>query len=59
MLIELRENVLQFTRSGSLIALSGILDRQADDVRLAYSGSVDWQETRHREGWVLLVGRRR
>lgn len=58
-LIDLAPEVLKLLRPGGRLALSGILERQAEDVREAYRAAVDWQETRAHDGWVLLVGRKR
>lgn len=41
------------------VALSGILEPQAEEVRSAYTGQFDIEVTDREEGWVLLTGRRR
>lgn len=58
-LIDLAPQVVQFLASGGAIALSGILDRQAEEVRSGYAPWVDWTETRGQDGWVCLIGRKR
>jgi ribosomal protein L11 methyltransferase len=58
-LIDLAGEVVQCLAPGGAIALSGILDRQAEDVRSRYRQWIDWSETREHDGWVCLVGRRR
>jgi ribosomal protein L11 methyltransferase len=47
------------TQAGGLIALSGILDIQADSVRDAYAPWVDLAIHENDGGWVLMTGRRR
>lgn len=47
------------TAPGGLIALSGILAPQADEVRDAYSPWFDMHTTTAEEEWVLLAGSRR
>lgn len=44
---------------GARIALSGILDAQADEVAQAYSRWHDMSVPLHEEGWALVAGRRR
>jgi ribosomal protein L11 methyltransferase len=46
------------TRVGGRIALSGILDAQADDVAAAYKPWFTLAVWRRRDGWVLLAGER-
>lgn len=47
------------TRSGGQIVVSGILERQADEVASAYREWFDIEMPQHDEGWVLLVGVKR
>ncbi|MFM0874725.1 50S ribosomal protein L11 methyltransferase, partial [Klebsiella pneumoniae] len=42
-----------------LLALSGILAEQAEEVRAAYSAHFDLDPTAEREGWIRISGRRR
>lgn len=44
---------------GARIALSGILEAQADDVARAYQPWIDMKIADHDDGWVLLAGARR
>lgn len=44
---------------GGRLALSGILESQADQVRAAYAPDIELQVGGTREGWVLLEGVRR
>ena len=44
---------------GRRLALSGILDEQAEEVMQAYRPWLDMRIGRHEEGWVLLEGVRR
>ena len=46
------------TRVGGLLALSGILEEQADAVTLAYAPWMDLAIAGREAGWVLLAGRR-
>ncbi|HEY4997552.1 MAG TPA: 50S ribosomal protein L11 methyltransferase [Usitatibacter sp.] len=46
------------TQSGGMIALSGILEEQADEVRDAYSAWARLEVASREGGWVLLAGRR-
>ena len=47
------------TAPGGLIALSGILAPQAEEVRDAYRPWFDMHTTEHEDEWVLLAGRKR
>lgn len=49
----------QLTRQGGRIALSGILEGQAEQVRAAYRPAFELTVGSAREGWVLLEGVRR
>lgn len=57
-LIDLRDDVLPLLQVGGYIVLSGILERQQDEVRKAYEEWVEWISVEHLDGWVLLVGTR-
>jgi ribosomal protein L11 methyltransferase len=46
------------TQPGGLIALSGILDEQADEVRGAYAPWARLGVDSRQDGWVLLAGKR-
>jgi ribosomal protein L11 methyltransferase len=45
-------------RAGGRVLLSGILDGQADEVRNAYAGCVDFEAPVVRDTWVRLTGTR-
>ena len=47
------------TRAGGWIALSGILEQQAEGVAAAYAPWADMAVAREDGGWVLLTGRKR
>jgi ribosomal protein L11 methyltransferase len=47
-----------FLHVGSRLALSGILERQADDVIATYAPWIKLTISDHSEGWVLLTGQR-
>jgi ribosomal protein L11 methyltransferase len=58
-LIELAPELCARTRSGGRLALAGVLDLQAEEVRATYAPNFD-MEIHEREGdWVLLEGLRR
>ena len=58
-LIELAPELCARTRSGGRLALAGVLDLQAEEVRAAYAPNFD-MGVHEREGdWVLLEGLRR
>lgn len=56
-LVELAPELTRRLRPGGRIALSGVLDEQAEPVRNAYAADFAL-ETRERDGWVLLAGRK-
>lgn len=58
-LIELAAHLVQQLAVGGRIVLSGILDRQADEVRAAYQPWIDFDPDVQREGWSRLSGVRR
>lgn len=55
-LVELAPQLIQHTRSGGRIALSGILAEQAQQVRDAYSTAFDLAPTAEKDGWVCISG---
>ena len=57
-LVELAPVLSALTIPGGILALSGILEAQADEVAGAYRGAFDMQARGEREGWVRLEGRR-
>ncbi|MFM2399425.1 MAG: hypothetical protein RL341_1582 [Pseudomonadota bacterium] len=46
-------------RTGQMLVLSGILERQADEITAAYAPWIDMQVWRAHDGWVCMVGRAR
>jgi ribosomal protein L11 methyltransferase len=45
-------------KPGGQLVLSGVLERQADEVAQAYAPWLSLEVWRAREGWVCLHGRR-
>ncbi len=58
-LVELAPAIAAATRAGGAVVLSGLLTGQAGAVTAAYAPWFDMQGPRQRDGWALLVGRRR
>ena len=58
-LIVLAPLVADLTLAGGALALSGILEEQADEVRDAYAAWYDFEPAHDEAGWVLLSGVRR
>jgi ribosomal protein L11 methyltransferase len=58
-LIELAPELAARTRAGGRIALSGILDSQAEEVRCAYMAAFDMTIGEQEEGWALVHGVRK
>ena len=48
-----------FSRAGGRIALSGILETQAEEVAAAYAPYFSMRIERTREGWALVQGMRK
>jgi ribosomal protein L11 methylase PrmA len=61
-LVELAEPIAKYVKSGCLLALSGILSEQIDDVLTAYSPWIDFDEAVEMEQsghiWARLTGRK-
>lgn len=55
-LVELAPQLINYTRPGGRIALSGILAEQAQEVRDAYSQHFDLAPTVDKDGWVCISG---
>ncbi len=55
-LVQLAPQLIQHTRSGGRIALSGILAEQAQEVRDAYSSAFALAPTAEKDGWVCISG---
>jgi ribosomal protein L11 methyltransferase len=58
-LVALAPAIAAATRAGGAVVLSGLLAGQTDAVTAAYAPWFDMEVPRHRDGWALLVGRRR
>ncbi len=58
-LMELAGKLTSHLRPGGEIILSGILEEQSQVVVAAYEPEVQFAETRSREGWVCLHGKRK
>lgn len=58
-LIDLANNIGALLKSGGDIALSGILEDQAQAVMQAYKPWIDWQTPTIKDGWVRLSGIRK
>jgi ribosomal protein L11 methyltransferase len=58
-LIELAVDIADRLRPGGLLALSGILATQVDEVRRAYESRIDFAPAKLLEDWALLTGIRR
>ncbi|MFC6634451.1 50S ribosomal protein L11 methyltransferase [Microbulbifer taiwanensis] len=57
-LVELAPQLVELTRVGGRICLSGILASQAEQVKSAYQQWIDFDEDGHHQGWVRLSGTR-
>jgi len=58
-LIALAPRLTELTAPGGTLALSGILNDQAEEVAAAYRDGFDLEPPRCREDWALIAGRRR
>jgi ribosomal protein L11 methyltransferase len=58
-LVELAADIVDRLHPGGLLALSGILGTQADEVRRAYAARIEFAPTVFREDWALLTGVKR
>jgi len=58
-LVELAEQITSLVRPGGLLALSGILKEQAEEVRAAYAPHFDLDPTAFKDDWVRISGVRR
>lgn len=55
-LLDLRERLTKYVRPGGTLLLTGILERQVEDVRCAYDADFDWEDVRTDQEWALLIG---
>lgn len=58
-LVDLADSILSHLKPGGALALSGILEEQAESVREAYAPFVEFEPTEVLDGWVILKGHRR
>lgn len=58
-LIELAPILISFLKPGSMIVLSGVLEKQALEVQKAYLTDIHWIETKSKDGWIRLVGQKK
>lgn len=58
-LVNLAPQITQLVKPGGLLALSGILAEQAEEVRAAYSDAFALDPTAEKEGWIRISGIRR
>lgn len=58
-LVSLAPQITRLVRPGGLLALSGVLAEQADEVRAAYQDAFELDPTAEKDGWVRISGRRR
>lgn len=54
-LVELEPTIAKHCRKGTILALSGILDEQTDEIKEAYSADFDFREHQSKDGWSLLI----
>lgn len=57
-LVELAPQLIELTRVGGRLCLSGILASQAERVKAAYSPHIDFDLDGRKEGWIRLSGTR-
>ncbi|BBM00841.1 50S ribosomal protein L11 methyltransferase [Microbulbifer sp. GL-2] len=57
-LVELAAELVELTKVGGRICLSGILASQAEQVKKAYAQNIKFDEDGEHEGWVRLSGTR-
>lgn len=55
-LITLAPILVSYLQEGGKICLSGILQRQAEEVMQAYANWIDWQQPIFDDGWACLSG---
>lgn len=58
-LVALAPHLIARLRPGGKLVLSGILAKQVDAVRAAYSDAIDLDPTRMREDWAAITGTRK
>ncbi len=56
-LVELADTLVHLVKQSGILILSGLLADQAEAVKTAYVGKVEWLEVKEKDGWICLVGR--
>lgn len=56
-LIDCASTIIDAAGNGALIAMSGILEEQVDDVTDAYADTIDFQVPKILDGWALVSGK--
>ena len=57
-LIDLAPTLNKIAAPGANVILSGILDHQSEEVRLAYANWLELSAKNEQNGWILLTGAR-
>lgn len=57
-LVELSETISKLCKTNGLLAISGILDKQADATQAAYKRWFEMNEPTYKEEWTLLSGKK-
>ncbi len=55
-LIELAPAITALVRKNGWLVISGILERQVEQIRQAYDALIHWQEEKRIDEWVLMAG---
>ncbi|GGD00230.1 50S ribosomal protein L11 methyltransferase [Halopseudomonas salina] len=58
-LVQLAPQLAQLVKPGGLIALSGILAEQSEDILAAYRDDFELDPVANRDGWIRVSGKRR
>lgn len=57
-LIDVAPTLSKITAPGANVILSGILDHQSEEIRLAYANWIELSVKNEQDGWILLAGAR-
>ena len=58
-LLDLRARLTGYVRPGGTLLLTGILERQVEDIKRAYDADFDWEDVRVDQEWALLIGNKK
>lgn len=58
-LVELEPNIAELCQKGGMLALSGLLEAQGDEVIAAYQKDFEIDYTKVKDGWMLVVATRK